>query len=400
MQQVLDGFLNWLLLYPHLAGAVAFIIAASESLVIIGLLIPGMVLMLGLGALAGSQVVPLQTLLIFAFIGAIVGDGLSYILGRYCHEWLTQVWPLNKHPQLLHRAENFFQRHGGMSIFVGRFIGPLRPLVPFVAGAMEMPSGRFLLANISSAAIWAPGVLLPGYLLGEAIGELNGPLQSLMRGLIIGLCLLVAIIWLVSWIASKLSRSTKFKLASGLLLVTGLACSLPLIISSQQSRISWFGLPAEAFHLQIKASVKSAAYTDLSSSSNMLSRWLTEADWQPLQSNLATLLRRIEQTGPLNNQPILPYFHQMDLPQIWQKDLPSTSNGINPEQAQDTRYLLLLWPKNNPDQAIPALLLEQRLINGKLEIYRLEKAMNLIHQLPAKQRNILGNGQVELTITK
>ena len=69
------------------------------------------------------------------------------------------MWPLSRHPELVPRGEAFVRKWGIAAIFIGRFFGPLRAVVPLVAGIFEMPYWRFQIANVVSAFIWA-GVLL------------------------------------------------------------------------------------------------------------------------------------------------------------------------------------------------------------------------------------------------
>ena len=73
-----------------------------------------------------------------------------------------------RHPHWLTRGESFFREYGTYSIVLGRFIGPIRPIIPMIAGMFDMPFWRFLLVNILSAAAWAPVYVLPGYVAGNA----------------------------------------------------------------------------------------------------------------------------------------------------------------------------------------------------------------------------------------
>ena len=68
----------------------------------------------------------------------------------------------------------FFERYGGISVFVGRFFGPIRAIIPLAAGIMRMPPGRFWFANLASALVWAPMLLFIGDAVGEAGGRLIG----------------------------------------------------------------------------------------------------------------------------------------------------------------------------------------------------------------------------------
>jgi len=72
------------------------------------------------------------------------------------------VWPLSRHPQMVERGHSFFMRWGAWGIFIGRFFGPLRAVVPLIAGIFAMPQFLFQMANIASAMVWAFVLLAPG----------------------------------------------------------------------------------------------------------------------------------------------------------------------------------------------------------------------------------------------
>jgi membrane-associated phospholipid phosphatase len=99
-----------------------------------------------------------------------------------------------RYPSLLHKGKAFFDTHGGKSIFFGRFIGPIRAILPFIAGMVLMPYRQFLIADIISAIAWAPIYMLPGILLGQASQQLPPEVAS---KLIIFVVLLLLFIWLV-----------------------------------------------------------------------------------------------------------------------------------------------------------------------------------------------------------
>lgn len=150
--------------HPQLALGVIALLAFGESLAFISLLLPATVILLATGALIGESELSFFPVWLAAAAGAFAGDWLSWWLGyRYSYR-ITTVWPLSRKPMLVQRGHQFFERWGAWGVFVGRFFGPLRAVVPLVAGICRMPTGTFQLANATSAAVWAFGILAPGAL--------------------------------------------------------------------------------------------------------------------------------------------------------------------------------------------------------------------------------------------
>lgn len=198
---------TWLHDHPHLALFITFFIAMTESLAIIGSLVPGSVTMTAIGILAGSGVMRIDLTLIAATLGAIAGDSASYLLGYTFSDRIVNIWPFNRYPNWLDYGKKYFARHGGKSVLLGRFIGPLRSLIPIIAGMVHMSHWRFYVANIISAIGWAVLYVVPGVLIGAASSELSP--ESATRLFILILILLVGI-WLLSvalkWLFIRLNR--------------------------------------------------------------------------------------------------------------------------------------------------------------------------------------------------
>lgn len=166
----------WLSASRGLLAAALFLTAFTESLAIAGIIVPGVAILFAVAALAGKSGMPLTEALAWAGLGAVAGDSVSFALGRQLQGRLTSVWPLSRYPGLINKGEAFFHRHGGKSIVLGRFIGPIRPVIPLIAGALWMPWRRFLGFNIASAIGWAPVYILPGFVVGSALqSELRPP---------------------------------------------------------------------------------------------------------------------------------------------------------------------------------------------------------------------------------
>ena len=191
---LLQAFLDWISQHTFWSGLIIFTIACSESLALVGLLVPGAVLMFALGTLITTGHLAFWPAVSWAVLGAIAGDGISYWLGYYYQDRLAKLWPLSHHPQLLDKGTRFFERHGGKSVLFGRFFGPIRPIVPAIAGMYSMPLSRFFVINILSAIAWAPLYLLPGMAFGLSLtvaGEVAGRLVAAILLLLVSILILL-----------------------------------------------------------------------------------------------------------------------------------------------------------------------------------------------------------------
>ncbi|MGM0521340.1 MAG: DedA family protein, partial [Pseudomonadota bacterium] len=198
--------LHSLTLNPPLLLCAVLAISLVESLALVGLLVPGVVLITSAASLAGHQDIALAWLIGAAFIGAILGDGISYALGFKHREQVTQRWPLSQHPEWLARGTRFFERYGAWSVFIGRFVGPVRPIIPLVAGMMRMPPRTFIWANLASAVLWAPAYVLPGYLLGRTWQQHLMLPPGLETALLILGTIIVVLAMFFSWGRQQASR--------------------------------------------------------------------------------------------------------------------------------------------------------------------------------------------------
>jgi membrane protein DedA with SNARE-associated domain len=165
----LDDLTTWLSGNPQWLGVAIFLIALLECLALVGIVLPGVVLLFSVALLAGSGVLTLWQALLLAYAGALCGDMLSYALGRRFKHNIGRLPVLRHHPQWILRAEIYFHQYGVASLLVGRFIGPLRPMLPLVAGMLNMPLPRFILVSLVAAAGWAVAYLLPGWATGAAL---------------------------------------------------------------------------------------------------------------------------------------------------------------------------------------------------------------------------------------
>lgn len=204
---------QFLTAHPNWGGFITFAVAFTESLAIIGTIVPGSITMTAIGLLVGTGIMPLGSTLFWAMLGAFLGDLLGYWIGAHYNERLRNMWPFRNRPNWLASGEKFFQKHGGKSIIIGRFFGPVRSLIPLVAGLLRMPLQRFILAALPSAALWALMYMFPGILIGAL--SLNLPPGMATRFILLFLLILILLTvvgWSFKHIFLFINRSTDLML--------------------------------------------------------------------------------------------------------------------------------------------------------------------------------------------
>jgi membrane protein DedA with SNARE-associated domain/membrane-associated phospholipid phosphatase len=195
MLHYFQPMINYIHLHPQVGILITVLVAFAESLPIIGTILPGSITMTAIGTMIGTGVLPVTTLA-WATLGALIGDTLGFSVGYFFAEQIKTIWPFKKYPRWLKVSEDFFEKHGGKSIIIGRFVGPARSTVPMVAGLLKMPWWRFFVAAVPSAALWALLYMVPGILLGALAVEL--PPHIATEFILVGLGIIVGI-WLFFW---------------------------------------------------------------------------------------------------------------------------------------------------------------------------------------------------------
>jgi undecaprenyl-diphosphatase len=213
-QAILQWLDQWISAHPTLSGLLVFLVAFSESLLIIGIIVPGAALMIGIGILIANGNLPLGSTMLWAIAGAVSGDGFSFWLGYHFRERLPR-WPLmRRYQKLFDHGQRFFNRHGGKSVVFGRFVGPVRAIIPTIAGLMAMPPWQFLLVNVVSAILWAPVYLLPGLILGATIELAAEVTLRLIVLLLILLTLFLLTRWFIRFLYRRLAPRTGMLIGS------------------------------------------------------------------------------------------------------------------------------------------------------------------------------------------
>ena len=172
----IDTVILWLQQNPEWVAWGLFLTAFIESFAIIGIFIPGVVLLAVISGMSASADFNLLTVLVITFVASFLADVLSFIIGRRFSKKIDSTWPFTRNPIWLERGRKFFKNFGVFGVLIGKFIGPIRPVMPLTAGSMNMEFRSFVLIDILSSLLWAPLYTLPGYFAGKvAFENLDNP---------------------------------------------------------------------------------------------------------------------------------------------------------------------------------------------------------------------------------
>jgi len=178
---------------------VIFLVSFLESLAFVGLFIPGTTFMVFVGFLASKGFFNIPELFIVAVAGAIAGDALSFFLGSHSNVVFSAKSKIFK-LKYLQTGEGLLKKYGDKSVFVGRFLGPIRPIIPFVAGMFKMEPKKFYFWNILSAIGWGTLYLSLGYFFGAAWDIVARWSRKLSFTLLIGVILIILVYWVVTMV--------------------------------------------------------------------------------------------------------------------------------------------------------------------------------------------------------
>jgi membrane protein DedA with SNARE-associated domain len=152
--------------HPLWCFPIAAAIAFSESFVGISALIPGTVLLLTMGGVIEASHISVFPAIAGAFLGSMAGDWICYAIGVKYHHRILHLWPFRHFETQLEKGLDFFRRWEVWAVFIGRFTGPFRSIVPLVAGMSEVRFWQFQLPNAAATAIWALGIIaFPGLIM-------------------------------------------------------------------------------------------------------------------------------------------------------------------------------------------------------------------------------------------
>ena len=148
--------------------ALLFLIIFVETGLVVMPFLPGDSLLFVVGALAGAGLMNYPLVMVLLVVAAVAGDQLNYSIGRYfgpkVFGWEKSRW-FNR--RAFDQAHGFYERYGGITLVLARFMPFLRTFVPFVAGVAEMSRPKFSFYNVAGALLWVLGLVTAGYLFGN-----------------------------------------------------------------------------------------------------------------------------------------------------------------------------------------------------------------------------------------
>ncbi|WP_255991348.1 DedA family protein [Chitinolyticbacter albus] len=153
--------------YGIWAYAVLFAVIFCETGLVVMPLLPGDSLLFVAGMLAGGGLFNIHVLCLLMFVAAVAGDALNYTIGRYFgHKLFANPDSKVFRRDHLEKTHAFYEKHGGKTIIIARFVPIVRTFAPFVAGMAEMSYAKFFTFNVVGAFVWVYALTFAGFLLG------------------------------------------------------------------------------------------------------------------------------------------------------------------------------------------------------------------------------------------
>lgn len=153
--------------YGYWVYTLLFLIIFIETGVVVLPFLPGDSLLFITGAMAGAGLISLPLVMVIMFLAAFLGDQCNYTIGRWFGPKVFR-WEYSRifNRKAFDAAHRFYEKHGGITVIIARFMPFIRTFAPFVAGVARMTRARFVFFNVIGAGIWVVGVTMIGYWFG------------------------------------------------------------------------------------------------------------------------------------------------------------------------------------------------------------------------------------------
>jgi membrane protein DedA with SNARE-associated domain len=162
LESITGPVIDFVRVNREFAPIVLALLTFGESLAFVSLLLPAATILIGIGFVIAAAEIPFWQAWLGGVSGGVLGGWTSFAIGRRYKTTAYRVWPLSQNAILIERGERFFHRFGPWAVFLGRFFGPTRAVMPLIAGIFLMPPFLFQSANMASAFVWTFIVLAPG----------------------------------------------------------------------------------------------------------------------------------------------------------------------------------------------------------------------------------------------
>ncbi len=153
--------------YGTFTAIILFAIVFCETGLVVTPFLPGDSLLFAAGAIASRGTLDITTLAVLLFIAAVLGDGVNYHIGKFIGPKVFESNSKIFKKKYLEKTQAFYEKYGGKTIIIARFVPMVRTFAPFLAGVGRMGYSRFLIYNVVGAALWIGIFLFGGYLFGD-----------------------------------------------------------------------------------------------------------------------------------------------------------------------------------------------------------------------------------------
>lgn len=193
--------------HAWLLFAALFIVIFAETGLVVFPLLPGDSLLFLAGTVVAASGINVHLLVVTLFVAAVLGDSVNYGIGRYVgpkifHRPQDSVLGRFLKPQYLERTRRYYEKYGGFTIVIGRFVPIVRTFAPFLAGIGAMTYRTFLAYNVLGAAVWVSLLVYAGYLFG------NIPwVKDNLAYIVVAIVVISLIPMIVQWMRERRGRS-------------------------------------------------------------------------------------------------------------------------------------------------------------------------------------------------
>jgi membrane-associated protein len=191
---VIHEIVDWLgPLFASAGYLIIFLAVLSERSILIGLLVPGDVIIALGGIYAARGDLNVVAVIAIAFVAALIGESIGFWLGhRYGMRLVRRLPFVNRFEHKLEAVQDHFKQHGGWTVALGRYATAAGAVIPFTAGMGRMSYRRFLLFDAPAVLLWAIGITLVGYVFGSNLGLVERILSRFGWGILALLVVLIA----------------------------------------------------------------------------------------------------------------------------------------------------------------------------------------------------------------